>query len=278
MTNTIGLLLYGASFATAVTLKSNSYSAESALAQLEASVTNDEHCLCFRYANGVADNGGAPLGAPSPAYSDIEQGGYITDTGAADNCVEEVRPILEDADPANLPNVDWYKYVEVTNQACLYKLWMCSCWASQTEGCLCAKENADNTVTMVRPSMGVCPVGTGKLLNPKAQDTGGYALKCAPNPCLACCACSQGICKGTGDPFDDDEPPTNCCDCCGDAGGYTCGTYGGQCGGGCCLGGGGIGGGLGGSGGSCGGGGGGRGGGGGGCAGAGGIGRYGSIS
>ena len=53
---------------------------------------------------------------------------------------------------------------------------------------------------------------------------GGVALKCAPNPCLACCKCSKGICIGD-DPRDNEA---NCCDCCkygGDVCGY--GGYGG---------------------------------------------------
>ena len=86
-------------------------------------------------------------------------------------------------------NTLFHHYVEVKNQSCLYKIWMCACWASQADGCLCAHENPDDTVTMVKPKMGVCQAGEGKLLNPKAKDTGGYALKCAPNPCLACCSC-----------------------------------------------------------------------------------------
>ena len=49
MTNTISLLLYGASLTQAVTLQSTSFSAESALAKLEVNQESFKDCLCFRY-------------------------------------------------------------------------------------------------------------------------------------------------------------------------------------------------------------------------------------
>ena len=99
---------------------------------------------------------------------------------------------------------------------------------------------------MIKPTGGGCPDGSGPLLNPKAgydkdivlttnplvtidlPGAGGIALKCAPNPCLACCACSRGICTGTGDPRDNDIQ-NNCCDCCPN-GGAVCAEFGGQSG------------------------------------------------
>ena len=35
-----------------------------------------------------------------------------------------------------------HKVVPVTNEQCLYSLWMCACWANQADGCLCAFENS----------------------------------------------------------------------------------------------------------------------------------------
>ena len=34
-----------------------------------------------------------------------------------------------------------HKSIPVTNEKCLYALWMCACWANQASGCLCAFEN-----------------------------------------------------------------------------------------------------------------------------------------
>ena len=125
MTNTIGLFLYGASFAKAVTLKSNSYSAEQALAQLEASSQQFNECLCFRYRDGEA--------VIDDLFGPIEDGGFIEDTNADGKCVDEVRDFIVD-DPLNpgnpAINLLFHHYTTVTNQSCLYKLWMCSCWAS----------------------------------------------------------------------------------------------------------------------------------------------------
>ena len=120
-------------------------------------------------------------------------GGYIDDVASDGTC-------KYGGDPG-----DVHKRYEITNQACLYKLWMCACWASQAEGCLCAKENPEDNVTIIKPIAGDCPKGSGPIKNPKAKDTGGLALKCAPNPCLACCACGKGLCRGAGDPADDDN-------------------------------------------------------------------------
>ena len=89
------------------------------------------------------------------AFGDIEDGGFIEDVDDNGECVNALRPFIIE-DPANpgdfIVNPDHYHYTTVTNQSCLYKLWMCSCWASQTAGCLCARENSDDSVTMIKPS------------------------------------------------------------------------------------------------------------------------------
>ena len=54
--------------------------------------------------------------------------------------------------------------------------------------------------------------GSGPLSQiPEAKEAGGLAL-CAPNPCLACCGCSEGMCSGTEDPHDNDIQMANCCE------------------------------------------------------------------
>ena len=236
----------------AVMLKADSFSAEAALEQLKQTDIFAP-CVCFKYTDPTAIH---PLG------------GELVDT----ELTTDGREVCDDPTSTDTPFPTGAK--EITNQSCLYKLWMCSCWASQTDGCLCAKENSDDTITFIRPSMGGCQEGSGPLTNPLAKEAGGLALKCAPNPCLACCACGRGVCRGNGDPMDNDVGPINCCDCCPN-GGATCadfgggfGSYGGSSGGGNC----GCGGGYSGGGGGCccgGGGGGGYGGGGGGCCGSG---------
>jgi hypothetical protein len=212
------------SSARAVTLKTDSYSSEMALAQLGQEQFTP--CLCWRYALDAS--------VPPAADNVIENGGYLVDVGILGaNPGTDVCEITTTADAAAIPVavlVGQFQK-EITNQSCLYKIWMCACWASQTDGCLCGRQNSSGTITAIRPTMGKCEDGSGPLLNPKAQDGGGLALKCAPNPCLACCACSKGLCLGNGDPKDDDYQGANCCDCCGSRGGYTCGL-GGDCGGG----------------------------------------------
>jgi hypothetical protein len=59
----------------AVTLKADSYSAESALAQLDVTQMPVDPCLCFRYKTGADDSGGAP----ATDYSEIEEGGFLVD-------------------------------------------------------------------------------------------------------------------------------------------------------------------------------------------------------
>ena len=164
--------------ARAVNLKNDSYSSEMALAQLEQELFSA--CLCFRY---FYSGTGAVTNL-------IKDGGSIVDVGPLGTCVD-TEDGVNPAPPA-LPIATGVFQKDVSNQSCLYKLWMCACWASQVDGCICGRENADDTITMIRPLMGECPSGSGPLLNPKAQDGGGMALKCAPNPCLACCACGRG--------------------------------------------------------------------------------------
>jgi hypothetical protein len=139
MTNVVALFLYGAAYTNALTLKRDSYSAEQALAQLDEEAQLMKACLCARYNDGAS--------AADGDFGEIEDGVYIEDVDADGDCKVGVRAITGFVGD----NTDFHKYVEVTNQSCLYKIWMCSCWASQTAGCLCARENADNTVTMVKP-------------------------------------------------------------------------------------------------------------------------------
>ena len=92
MTNTISLLLYGASFTKAVTLKSDSYSAESALAQLDETQKSFEDCLCFRYRDGLlADPTEVDPTDPDVLINDqflytIKDGGFIENTGPNGKC------------------------------------------------------------------------------------------------------------------------------------------------------------------------------------------------
>ena len=122
----------------------------------------------------------------------------------------------------------FHKSIPVTNEKCLYALWMCACWANQASGCLCAYENPNQeSVTIVKPQAGKCPDGAEKVEDMTAQGDreghsmygfGGLALKCSPNPCQACCKA-----KGHGG--------GGACGCsCGGGGGG--GGYGGS---GCCI-------------------------------------------
>ena len=67
--------------------------------------------------------------------------------------------------------------VPVTNEACLYNLWMCACWANQADACLCAFENPEQeSVTVVKPTMGKCPKGAGPITDMGATgDMAGHA-------------------------------------------------------------------------------------------------------
>ena len=86
-------------------------------------------------------------------FGPIEDGGFIEDVDGNGECLKyEIRPFIKDSAGVTAVNTENYHYTTVTNQSCLYKLWMCSCWASQTAGCLCARENSDDSVTMIKPS------------------------------------------------------------------------------------------------------------------------------
>ena len=66
-------------------------------------------------------------------FGKIENGGFIEDVNDNGECVNEVRDFAVDlvGDGVNDSiNLVPYHYTTVTNQSCLYKLWMCSCWAS----------------------------------------------------------------------------------------------------------------------------------------------------
>ena len=91
----------------AVTLKRDSYSSETALGQLDETATQTTTpCLCFRYEDSKTPDADG-------TFSTIEIGGTIQ--------AHENHKCEDEADN---------KVVEVTNQSCLYKLWMCACWSS----------------------------------------------------------------------------------------------------------------------------------------------------
>jgi len=105
---------------------------------------------------------------------------------------------------------------------------MCACWANQADGCLCAFENAEQaSVTVQKPTMGVCGPGAGKITDMSAAGDqkghaqlgfGGLALKCSPNPCQACCKNQGGSCA-----------------CCKGGSGCSGGSGGGGSGSGVCI-------------------------------------------
>ena len=101
-----------------VSLSRDSYSAEMALAQLDTAQMGLIPCLCFKYNDQTQDTAAAAA---------IASGGII-ELSVAEKCVSTDAPATS------------VRRADVTNQSCLYKLWMCACWASGTEGCLCAKE------------------------------------------------------------------------------------------------------------------------------------------
>jgi len=64
---------------------------------------------------------------------DIENGGFIEDVDDNGECVDGARPFAVDTTGDGIPdaiNADIFHYTTVTNQSCLYKIWMCSCWSS----------------------------------------------------------------------------------------------------------------------------------------------------
>ena len=66
-------------------------------------------------------------------YGKIEDGGFIEDVDDNGECVNAIRPFAADTTGDGVPdaiNIEAFHYTTVTNQSCLYKLWMCSCWAS----------------------------------------------------------------------------------------------------------------------------------------------------
>lgn len=82
----------------------------------------------------------------------------LKDSGSGD--ITEVPQLAN----AAKPKVVGHKIVPVTNEKCLYSLWMCACWANQADGCLCASEDSGkDSVTIVKPTMGSCPAGSSKL-------------------------------------------------------------------------------------------------------------------
>lgn len=163
-------------------LNSRSPSAEQALTLMQTSLA--AKCLCFQYAGPTGTGNSAASGT-----FDIADGGALTLPDANGECVETTYVTYQDGGETIYPGTPGYDptgetlderfhlRVPVTNEACLYQLWMCSCWASQTDGCLCAQENNGlGTVTIIKPSQG-CPIGSGEVTDTSAAgDTKGHAL------------------------------------------------------------------------------------------------------
>lgn len=189
----------------AVTLSMNSPSAELALSQLEASVMDPIYCLCYQYAENIYDADLDTMKDP-----DFNLGGALTNP-VDGKC--DVRTYFIDAagkypgDELFLCPADTevrHLNVPVDNEACLYNLWMCACWANQADGCLCAFTNPNfESVKIMKPTMGTCPNGSSPVTDMTAAGDeeghallgfGGLALKCSPNPCQACCKGQGGSC------------------------------------------------------------------------------------
>ena len=63
-----------------------------------------KRCLCFEYNDNTSSK------------PDIDNGGWLTHPGPDGSCKEI----------ASGPRL----HVPVTNEACLFSLWMCACWAN----------------------------------------------------------------------------------------------------------------------------------------------------
>lgn len=235
------ILLLGS--ASAITLSMSTPSAENALAQLEASVMMAKRCLCYQFADHYVDEFATdPTFVPPVPH--IDNGGALVLPDANGECTTKTYLVDIANDPIFLYAGDdgfdctttelWtHKNVDVLNEACLFNLWMCSCWANQATGCLCAFENPNQeSVTIVKPSMGACPVGSSPVTDMTAAGDqlghaplgfGGLALKCTPNPCQACCKNQGGSCAKCGGGGG------------GSGGGGSCGSGGGGSGAGSCI-------------------------------------------
>jgi hypothetical protein len=217
------------------------------LAQIDVAATLNQSCLCFKYHDHVEEEWteAAFIHANIPTM-DLPISGTIEGKGALvaakdGKCVNQTfyvskidevevgeplhdtpfyidyMPLASEVDipmPPRLvanenPWIFGHKIVPVVNEACLYSLWMCACWANQADGCLCAFENpGKNDITLIRPQMGKCPDGSSDLMytgaagpgygNFATDGAGALALKCSPNPCQACCKGQGGSCSGCG--------------------------------------------------------------------------------
>jgi hypothetical protein len=85
-------------------------------------------------------------GSDSTKYTCIDP---TTDTGYTNGPtnylgkVAEYDPTTDERWPYSLfSSAAIHKNVPVTNEKCLYALWMCACWANSEDGCLCAFENS----------------------------------------------------------------------------------------------------------------------------------------
>ena len=215
---------------------------------MDEAATTNLHCLCYKYKDhsevawtvGAAEKYDHPDIPDVPAWSgSIVNGGSLV---AAKNgkCADQTFYVskVDNTEPGTVTHhVPWYvgymplkteitialppelhddetpyiyshHIIPVVNEACLYNLWMCACWANQADGCLCALENpGKNDITIVKPSMGSCPEGSSKLETVTAigggdgafapDGAGGLAMKCSPNPCQACCK-AGAKCGGGG--------------------------------------------------------------------------------
>ena len=116
--------------------------------------------MCFQYAincktgdcSDITDISGG--GAMVPADDDGNCGPTIKYNVSNVNGLTSPPSFVYSWDPRYVPgntNTATHKLVPVTNEKCLYNLWMCSCWANQADGCLCAFENPDQeSVTVIK--------------------------------------------------------------------------------------------------------------------------------
>ena len=108
-----------------------------------------KNCLCFQFATPLVFDTDGDSSTPY-TKPDINLGGALTAPDIDGEC--GIREYLVDGDDNYAGSADfdctgsgpvYHLNVPVLNEACLYNLWMCACWANQADGCLCAYENED---------------------------------------------------------------------------------------------------------------------------------------